>query len=75
MNKTKKAKVLPQKKETPAKVDTVKLKPVPKPKKIELTPEQEYLKLVEQANKEDPCKEPIKDLIDKYADIAEQNSK
>jgi len=40
-----------------------------------MTPEEQYRKLVEDANREDPWKEPIKDLIDKYADIADQNAK
>ena len=30
---------------------------------------------MKEANEEDPWKEPIKDLIDEYADIAEQNKK
>lgn len=34
-----------------------------------MTAEQQYQQLVEEATKEDPFKEPIKDLIDSYADI------
>jgi hypothetical protein len=40
-----------------------------------LTPEQEWKKLVDEANKEDPWHEPIKDLIDQYAEQAEDNRK
>lgn len=40
-----------------------------------LTDEEKYRKLVDEANRDDPWKEPIKDLIDKYADIADQNQK
>ena len=41
-------------------------------KEPELSPEQQYLKLVEEATKEDPFREPIKDLIDHYADISDK---
>ena len=46
-------------------------KPVPVAKPVD--PEKEWRRLVDEANKDDPWKEPIKDLIDKYADIAENN--
>lgn len=44
-------------------------------KEAAISPEEQYRRLVEDANKADPWKEPIKDLIDKYADIADQNAK
>lgn len=40
-----------------------------------LSPEEQYKKLVEDANRQDPWKEPIKDLIDQYADVADKNAK
>ena len=43
--------------------------------KAPLTAEEEYQKLISDAKKEDPWKEPIKDLIDQYADLAEKNEK
>lgn len=41
-----------------------------------LSPEAKYLKLIEQVNRENPIDtDPIKDTIDKYANIADQNQK
>ena len=48
-----------------------KAKTDPKPKK-DLTPEEQYQLLVNEATKEDVFKEPIKDLIDQYADLADK---
>lgn len=39
------------------------------------TAEEQYQKLVVEANKEDPWKEPIKDLIDKYVDKSDLTAK
>ena len=47
----------------------VKKTPVPE------TAEEQYQKLVVEANKEDPWKEPIKDLIDKYVDKSDLTAK
>lgn len=40
--------------------------------KSDMTPEQQYQQLVDEATKEDPFKEPIKDLIDNYADLTDK---
>jgi hypothetical protein len=55
--------------------DAEKVKAEKAAKEAAMNPEEQYRKLVEEANRDDPWKEPIKDLIDKYADIADQHTK